>query len=268
MLAQEIEAIVKPIKLSIDQACSKVVTKIGSQDSNKILQQGFQLVEQACNKIVAKMGSQDTTVTQRQGFQSIERACTKIVEELSIQDSNAILKQGFTSIEQRCDKIVAKISGQDANKTLQQGFLSIEQACNKIVARLDNQEAAKTRQQVFNVREQILENARILWPILEAKRCRDGSSANSSVHRVTPPMTVVIAGSGTTVFAAVLRHEPETTGSASYQFIRSIDTDSAEQAINILLGVTMVLMEEEAEELMQIGMSERKVAVAGKGCWY
>ncbi|KAK3617583.1 hypothetical protein LTR56_025199 [Elasticomyces elasticus] len=268
MLAQEIEAVVKPIKLSIEQASNKIVAKIGSQDSNKTLQQGFLSIEQACNKIVAEIGYHDTTILQKQGFESIEKACIKIVEELGIQDSNDMLNQGFTSIEQRCDRIVAKIGGQESSKTMQQGFLSIEQACNKIVAKLGKQESSNTAQQAFNVREQILDNARILWPILEAKRCRDGSSANCLVHRVTPPMTVVVAGSGTAVYAAVLRHEHERTGNPSYQFMRSIDTDSAEKAVHMLLDVTMVLMEEEAEELMQIGTYERKVAVAGKGCWY
>ncbi|KAK4962572.1 hypothetical protein LTR10_000198 [Elasticomyces elasticus] len=214
MLAQEIEAIVKPIKMSIDQACNKIVTEIGSQDSNKTLRQGFLSVEQACNYVVAKIGSQDS------------------------------------------------------NKILQQGFLSVEQACNKIVAKLGNQDADHTLQQGFNVREQILDNARILWPILEAKRFRDGSSANSSVQRVTPPMTVVVGGHVNGVYAVVLRHEHERTGSPSYRFIRSVGTHSAEKAMHMLLDVTMVLIAEEAEELMRIGISERKVDVAGKGCWY
>ncbi|KAK5743615.1 hypothetical protein LTR17_002522 [Elasticomyces elasticus] len=214
MLAQEIEAIVKPIKQSIDQAANKIVARFGSQDLDKTL------------------------------------------------------KEGFTSIEQGCDKIVAKIGGQESSKTLQQGFLSIEQACNKIVAKLGNQDADHTLQQGFNVREQILDNARILWPILEAKRCRDGSSANSSVQRVTPPMTVVVGGNGNGVYAVVLRHEHERIGSPSYRFICSVGTHSAEKAMHMLLDVTMVLIAEEAEELMRIGMSERKVDVAGKGCWY
>ncbi|KAK5703095.1 hypothetical protein LTR97_004044 [Elasticomyces elasticus] len=268
MLAQEIEAIVKPIKLSIEQAWNEIVGKIGSQDSKKTLQQGFLALKQACDKIVAEIRSQDTKLMHQQGFQSIEQACTKIVEELRTQDSNEILKQGFTSIEQRCNKIVAKIGGQESSKTLQQGILSVEQACNKIVAKLGNQDADHTLQQGFNVREQILDNSRILWLILEAKRCRNGSSANSSVQRATPPMTVVVAGSGSAVYAVVLRHERETTGSPSYQFIRSFYTDSAEEAIRVLLDVTMVWVDEDTKALLQIEMSERKVVVADKGCWY
>ncbi|KAK5737909.1 hypothetical protein LTR17_006349 [Elasticomyces elasticus] len=241
MLAQEIEAIVKPIKLSIDQACNKIVTKIGSQDSNKTLQQGFLSLEQRCDKIVAKIDGQDV---------------------------NKTLQQGFLSVEQACNKIVAKIGSQDSNKTLQQGFLSVEQACNKIVAKMGSQGADQTLQQGFNVREQILDNARILWPILEEERCSSGSSANTSVQRITPSMTVVVVGCGTAVYAAVIRHEHERIGTYNYQYLRTIDTDSAEKAMHLLLDLTMVLLDQKVVEVARMGMSEREVGVAGLGYWY
>ncbi|KAK3619377.1 hypothetical protein LTR56_024060 [Elasticomyces elasticus] len=240
MLAQEIEAIIKPIKQSIEQACNKIVAKIGSQDANKTLQQGLLSIEQACNKVVMKVGS---------------------------QDSNKALEQGSLSVEQACNKIVAELRNQDANKALQRELLSIEQTCNKIVTKVGPQEVEQTLQQGFDVREQILDNARILWPILEEKRCLTVSSAHSSVQRVTPSMTVVVAGRYDAIYAVVLRHEHERTGSHNYQFIRSSDTDSAEKAMHMLLNVTMILLDQEVEEIGQIGASERMVDVAGEGCW-
>ncbi|KAK5676757.1 hypothetical protein LTS10_010521 [Elasticomyces elasticus] len=218
MLAQEIEAIVKPIKLSIDQACNKIVTKPEAKTRT--------------------------------------RHCSKD----SIRSSRHATRSWRRSEIRTYNKIVAKIDSQGADQTLQQGF---------------------------DVREQILDNARILWPILEARRCRDGSSANNSVQRVTPPMTVVIAGggnavctvvlpdmevvvvgTGTTIFASVVRSNIPGYEVGKYIFMRTDDTDSVEKSITKLLELTMDLLNKEFGGNFYREKHDTQIDVVGKGYYF
>ncbi|TKA83095.1 hypothetical protein B0A55_00941 [Friedmanniomyces simplex] len=101
---------------------------------------------------------------------------------------------------------------------------AIKEACDQTRGRLTrlHETLNKPQQPAFNVREQILANARILWPILEGKRkCADGKPNPSP--RATPQMEVVVHGAGDAVQAAVLRsgmadYCPEVDGIKKYIF--------------------------------------------------
>ncbi|TKA64190.1 hypothetical protein B0A55_10416 [Friedmanniomyces simplex] len=128
---------------------------------------------------------------------------------------------------------------------------AINQACDKMLRRLTKLDETlnKPQQPALNLREQILANARILWPILEGKRkCADGKPNSSP--RATPQMEVVVHGAGDAVQAAVLRsgmadYCPEVEGIKKYIFVRSENEDSPEMAIQKLLDLTMVMLRSE-----------------------
>ncbi|KAK4893237.1 hypothetical protein LTR27_008358 [Elasticomyces elasticus] len=182
------------------------------------------------------------------------------------QEIEAIVKPIKLSIEQAANKIVVKVGSQDLNKTLQQGLLSVEQACNKVVTKTGSQDARGTQQPKVDIRAQILDNARILWPMLEMKACMSG--ARNSL-RDLPRMAVVVVGSGTTIYAAVVRLAPaprqhDRDESHSYVFMRSVDTDSVEKAVQKLLELTMVVLNQEAGENLRIDPKEQKTMSRAK----
>ncbi|KAK5743617.1 hypothetical protein LTR17_002524 [Elasticomyces elasticus] len=116
-----------------------------------------------------------------------------------------------------------------------------------------------------DIREQILANARALWPVLEAKK---GYSIANRGHGLLPVMEVVVAGTGTTIYASVVRSQVSGTAVGKFCFMRSDDTDSVEKSINKLLELTMVLLYREFEGAFFHEQHDTQLDVAGKGYYF
>ncbi|KAK5703097.1 hypothetical protein LTR97_004046 [Elasticomyces elasticus] len=113
-----------------------------------------------------------------------------------------------------------------------------------IVAQTSKQE--KQEERALGVREQILTNAQVLWPIIDVTR-RNCNNEPYNEPRTTPEMFVIVMGEGTTMSACVVRNgydfrEQPIDDARRRIFLRSIDTTSADKALEKLLEMTMVML--------------------------
>ncbi|KAK5737911.1 hypothetical protein LTR17_006351 [Elasticomyces elasticus] len=117
----------------------------------------------------------------------------------------------------------------------------------------------------LDIREQILANARALWPVLEAKK---SYSISSRTTALMPDMEIVVVGAGTTIYASVIRSCILGSPDRKYVFMRSDYTDSVEKSITKLLELTMVLLEKEFSANFFREQHDTQVDVAGQGHYY
>ncbi|KAK5730271.1 hypothetical protein LTR15_000205 [Elasticomyces elasticus] len=117
----------------------------------------------------------------------------------------------------------------------------------------------------LNVREQILVNARVLWPVLEAKK---GESIASRGRGVLPDMEVVVVGVGNAIFASVVRGNIPGYDACKYIFMRTKDTNSVEKAVQKLLELTMVLLNKEFDTAFFREQHDTQRDVVGKGYYF
>ncbi|KAK0249633.1 hypothetical protein LTR91_010602 [Friedmanniomyces endolithicus] len=120
---------------------------------------------------------------------------------------------------------------------------SIEDVNKELVALTANQ--MKQEPQALDVRAQILDNARALWPIIDGKRMN--YFGQFMPPRVTPAMHIIAVGTGTISRAVVVRGEYNTNDQPIcsprlFVFLQSEGTDSVENAQRKLLKMTMLML--------------------------
>ncbi|KAK0253480.1 hypothetical protein B0A54_04262 [Friedmanniomyces endolithicus] len=120
---------------------------------------------------------------------------------------------------------------------------SIEDVSTKLVANTAN--LVKQEPQALDIRAQILDNARALWPIIDGKR--KDHFGQFKHPRVTPEMQIIAVGTGTTVRALVIRGEynpndQQICSQRHFVFLQTEDTDSIENAQRKLLEMTMLML--------------------------
>ncbi|KAK3617585.1 hypothetical protein LTR56_025201 [Elasticomyces elasticus] len=115
---------------------------------------------------------------------------------------------------------------------------SFDEISKTMVAQTGKQE--KLEVHPLDVREQILTNAQVLWPIVHPP-ARDVYGRLLPTEG-TPQMYVIIMGEGTTIRACVVRNNQPVDEGKRQIFLCSNDTTSAEKALEKLLRVTMVML--------------------------
>ncbi|KAK3619375.1 hypothetical protein LTR56_024058 [Elasticomyces elasticus] len=132
-----------------------------------------------------------------------------------------------------------------------------------IVAQAGKHEEQEERP--LDVREQTLANARALWPVLEAKK---PAHVPSRSIKALPEMEVLVVGTGTTIFAAVVRNNLPGCPESKCIFMRSDHTDTVKKSVQMLLELTMVLLNKEFYKTYFREQHDAQIRVEGKGFYY
>ncbi|KAK1064863.1 hypothetical protein LTR12_012258 [Friedmanniomyces endolithicus] len=127
----------------------------------------------------------------------------------------------------------------------------------------------KQEERPLGIREQILDNARVLWPIIDAKR-KDRFGAPMR-PRPIPEMQIVVFGRATTIQAWVVRSEYGQYDKRIYSqryhvFLCSNYTDTVDKAQQQLLEITMDMLNEAV--LTNMYATGSQVVVKGQRAYY
>ncbi|KAK5737910.1 hypothetical protein LTR17_006350 [Elasticomyces elasticus] len=131
---------------------------------------------------------------------------------------------------------------------------SIDRVKSDSVPQVDKQ-AKKLEERPLDIREQILDNARTLWGMIDSVSRQSRSYFPAAAPRSTPAMVLVVVGEGTAISARILRQRFDNLSNVRNQqpdiiFMSSMETDTVEKALRMLLELTMAMLNKRADDQM------------------
>ncbi|KAK3619376.1 hypothetical protein LTR56_024059 [Elasticomyces elasticus] len=131
---------------------------------------------------------------------------------------------------------------------------SIDRVSGDIVSQGDKQ-AKRLEERPLDIREQILDNARTLWGMIDSISRQSRSYITGAAPRTTPAMVLVVVGEGNAISAGILRQRFDNLSNVRNQqpdiiFMSSMETDTVEKALCMLLELTMAMLNKRADDQM------------------